>query len=109
MTANWGWRHRALVEVAGRHGVAGAIRGGLTTDDVVAGGPQTAWLVSVNAPEQFATTHLVAAWPAAEGLHLTWPQGQVEHGRCFVVKPSWLAPRMTGRGMSFTPRTLRAE
>ena len=100
-----GWRHHALVAVAAQHGVGGEVVAALTADALAR--HDGWWLVSVRAPEQFASTHLVAVrrldgaggTSGAARLEVTWPQGHLEHGRVFVTTRAWLAPRMTGRGM----------
>lgn len=53
-----GWRHHALVAVAAQQGVRGEVVGDLTADALAQ--HDGWWLVSVRAPEQFASTHLVA-------------------------------------------------
>lgn len=99
-----GWRHPALVAVAARHGVAGAVCPPLTSEDVMAAPEGTDWIISVRAPEQFGeTTHLVHVRRAAAcgSVSIFWPQGQLEFGERFDVPAAWLGARMTGRGMRF--------
>lgn len=102
-----GWRHHALVRSAGEFGITGEVRGSLTAEDLLDG----LWIVSVTAPEQFTSTHLVAVrrdgppradeTAAQTPIRIYWPQGQLDHGEVFTVPLAWISPRLTGRGMRF--------
>lgn len=95
-----GWRHRSLVATSERHGVPGRLASHLDVATLL-GSPQTLWLASVNAPEQFECTHLVAVDTRNGALDVFWPQVHPQFGERFRADPDWFGPKMTGRGMAF--------